>query len=101
MRVMSEHFSEKNYQDFMRQTSEDKTAVEAVINHIHILDLFNDPYSEPEPSRELILYVGRLIKETWGAKLQRDFPNRKIVVSFPEQHCDDLIQYEVSFFRER
>jgi hypothetical protein len=98
---MTEHFSEKNYQDFMRQTGQDKTAVETVMNHVHILDLFNDMYSEPKPTRELILYVGRLIKETWLAKLKRDFPNRKVTVSFPEQHCDDLMQYEVSFFQER
>jgi hypothetical protein len=92
-------FSEENYRGFMEQTKGDKTAVEAVMNHEHITDIFYN--AEPKPSREMVLHVGRLLKEIWQAKLGRDFPNRKITVSFPEEYQDDLLHYEVSFFQER
>ena len=96
---MAGRFTENNYQGFMRQTGGNKTAVESVMNHIHVLDLFSN---EPSPSRELVRYLGQLIKETWTAKLLRDLPNRRFNVSFyPEGATSDLIQCEVTFSQER
>ncbi len=92
-------FTEENYHAFMDRTQGNKQAVETVMNHQHIMALFCS--AEPRPSREMILYVGRLLKEVWQAKLNRDFPNRKITVSFPENYEDDLMNYEVSLFQER
>jgi hypothetical protein len=92
-------FTEEIYEGFMAQTNGDKPSVEAVMNHRHILDLFCN--GNPVPTREMVLYVGRLLRDTWQAKLSRDFPARKFRVSFPEEHCDDLLQYEVTFFQER
>jgi hypothetical protein len=87
------------YSGFMAKTKGDKTSVEAVMNHRHVLDLFCT--ADPEPTREVVLYVGRLLRDTWQAKLNRDFPGRKIRVSFPEDYCEDLLQYELTFFQER
>jgi len=92
-------FSEESYRGFMQQTSGNRQAVEAVMNHCHILDLFCGP--ELNPTREQVVYLGRLLKEMWAAKLQRDFPNKQFVVSFPEAPSDDLLDYEVTFFQER
>jgi hypothetical protein len=92
-------FTEETYRGFMAQAGGDKTSVEAVMNHRHVLDFFCN--ANPKPTREMILYVGRLLRDTWQAKLNRDFPDRKIRVSFPEEHCEDLLQYEVTFFQER
>ena len=95
---LAHRFTDENYRAFMAQTSGDKRAVETVMNHTHILDICNP---EPRPTREMVLYVGKLLKDVWGAKLDRDFPTRRITVSFPEEHQDDLLQYEVSFFQKR
>jgi hypothetical protein len=88
----------ESYQGFMEQTCSNKQAVEKVMNHRHILDLFCCPR---EPTREQVVYLGRLLKEMWSAKLQRDFPNKRFVVSFSEERSDDLLDYEVTFFQER
>ena len=95
----ADRFAEKNYLAFMKQTKGNKSAVEAVMNHTHILDICCS--AQPKPTREMVLYVGRLLKDIWQAKLNRDFPKRRITVSFPEEHEDDLLYYEVSFFQER
>ena len=44
---------------------------------------------------------GAGIDDIWQAKLNRDFPQRKITVSFPENHEEGLMNYEVAFFQER
>ena len=96
-----EAFSEETYQGFMKQTNQDRNAVEAVMNHIHILDLFScNIATEPKPSRKLISHVGQLLKEMWSAKLHRDYPHKSITVSFLENPLDDLIGYQVTFFQE-
>jgi hypothetical protein len=88
--------TEVGYREFMDQTAGDKRAVEAVLNHRHIRDLF----AGSRPSRNQVVYLGRLLREMWAAKLARDFPGRQFVVSFPEEGCDSLLDYEVSFYQE-
>lgn len=92
-------FDEQNYQGFMEQTGGDKRAVEAVMNHWHILQMFNT--ESDGPSEDQIVYLGRLLKETWACKLRRDFPDRHFTVSFPEGETEDLYDYEVTFFQRR
>jgi hypothetical protein len=92
-------FSKESHRGFIQQTGGDRQAVEAVMNHRHILDLFCCP--ELEPTREQVVYLGRLLKEMWTAKLQRDFPGRRFVVAFPEERSENLLDYEITFFQER
>ena len=96
--VLFAGFNEESYRGFMESTNGHKRSVETVMNHRHILDLFPD-VSE-DPSEELIVYLGRLLKDMWAAKLARDFPERRIIVSFPEDPGDDLLDYEITFFQE-
>jgi hypothetical protein len=90
---------EENYRAFMTQTSGDKTRVEAVMNHLHIVDLFSRSHHE-SPTREVVLYLGELMKEIWQVKLDHDFPGRRITVNF-FQDSKDLLEYQVTFFQER
>jgi hypothetical protein len=69
------------------------------MNHRHILDLFSS--DESEVPRELVLYLGRLLRDMWACKLKRDFPERDIVVSFPDEHYDDLITYEITIYHKK
>ena len=91
--------NEKNYRDWIVSTKSHKTSVEAVMNHVHILDIFPDV--EKPPSKEQIRYLGRKLKEMWKAKLLRDFPDKNITVSFHEDDSDDLLNYEITFYQER
>src|SRR5688572_18990951 len=53
-------FNEDSYRGFMEQAGGNRQAVEAVMNHRHIVDLFCR--SEPGPFRAQVVYVGRLLK---------------------------------------
>jgi hypothetical protein len=91
-------FDETAYREWMSQTGGDRRAVEATMNHRHIRDLFTHP--SPEPTRERLVQLGRLLKQMWEAKLRRDFPERQVIVSFVEEGCEHLLDYEITFFQE-
>jgi hypothetical protein len=92
-------FSEESFQGFMSQTGGQRRAVETVMNHQHIVDLFSG--SGQQLTRPQVVYFGRLLREMWSAKLQRDFPGRQIIVSFPEDDIEGLGDYEITVYQER
>lgn len=85
-----------NYRHWLGRAKENKKAAESTANHVHVLHLF----ATESPTRELVLYVGRLLKEIWQVKLEHDFPERKFTVFFPEEDNLELIDYEITFFQE-
>ena len=97
---LGESLDEAIYRTWLAQTKGDKKRVEAVMNHQHIVDLFSRSHHEP-PTREVVLYVGRLMKDILQAKLNRDFPDRKVTVTFAEDGVGDLVDYQITFFQER
>ena len=92
-------FSEESYQGFMSQTCGDRRAVEEVMNHRHILDFFSG--SEQEPTQPQVVYLGRLLREMWTVKLQSEFPNRQIIVSFPEDHIEEVLDYVITVYQDQ
>ena len=97
--IMFADFTVESYDSWMKHTSGRRAPVEAVMNHRHILDLFSADASDV--SRELVLYLGRLLRDMWSCKLKRDFPDRDILVSFPDEHYDDLIDYQITIYHQK
>lgn len=91
-------FSEASYCGFMEQAKGNKKAVEAVMNHRHVLDLFPSDYANV--TKDQMVYLGRLLREIWETKLRRDFPQKTFVVSFAEEPAEDLLDYEVTFYQD-
>jgi len=97
---LGESLDEANYRVWLAQTKGDRKKVEAVMNHQHIVDLFSRSHHEP-PSREVVVYVGRLMKDILQTKLTHNFPDRTITVIFAEDGVNDLADYQITFFQER
>ncbi|MDY3557772.1 hypothetical protein R5W23_003037 [Gemmata sp. JC673] len=95
--VLFAGFNEASYRGFMSQTGDDRRAVEAVMNHRHIIDIFSG--SGQEPTRHQVVYLGRLLREMWTAKLRQNFPTKTVVVSFPEEPSERLLDYEITFYQ--
>jgi hypothetical protein len=89
-------FCEDNLRAWERSTSNDRQAVEAVINHVHLLDLhsYGTPATEPQ-----LRYLGRVLRDILDTKLKRDFPDRSFQVTFNDEPDLDLIDYEVTFWQ--
>jgi hypothetical protein len=99
----AEEFASSLYAQFLEQFGGDKSAVECFLNHCHIQDLFAY-YFDPEKdgSRELVRYVGRQLRELWQAKLNYQFPNRKITVEFNDSDdVEKVIDYQITFYQQR
>ena len=80
-------FSEESYSrwmNFYRGVGLGKHAVESIMNHRHISELF--VIQPPEPSRRLADEAGRLLEELWLSELRTAFPDRDFVVRyFPDE----------------
>jgi hypothetical protein len=90
---------EKIYADWLTTLKGDKTRVEATMNHRHICDML--PCPERATTRGQITSVGKLLRETWSAKLRNEFPAEGFTVRFSEDYSEDLIDYYITLFRNR
>ena len=76
------------------------TAVEGVMNHVHITDVF---LNAPEvPTDEQVDYLGHLLKDMWSLKLRRDFPHLDVQVDFrwDDPEASDTAQLTVYCLRK-
>ena len=89
----------KIYASWMEQCKGDKTRVEGVMNHRHIVDMFLN--SETKPTKDVVRHIGHLLKDMWSCRLKRDFPDRPIKVEFFDDDSDDLVGYELTVFQKR
>lgn len=60
--LLWEDFNPESFQEWMKSTGANKTAVKSVMNHRHIIDLFLN--AEKQPSVEQIAYLGHLLRDT-------------------------------------
>ena len=88
-------FNEENYQSWLESTESNRVATQAVMNHIHIIDLF--PNSSP-PTILQLNHLGQILFEIWKCKLAREFPGLEIEVEYHEGSEEDPYAYELTFF---
>jgi hypothetical protein len=89
----------ENYAAWMSELEGDRSKVEAMINHLHILDMFTSEGFEPTP--QVVVQISRVLQDMWSCKLQRDFPERRFKVEIHDGKHDDLLSYEITFFQDR
>jgi hypothetical protein len=89
----------ENYAAWMSELEGDRSKVEAMINHLHILDMFTSEGFEPTP--QVVVQISRVLQDMWSCKLQRDFPERRFKVEIQDGKADDLLSYEITFFQDR
>jgi len=72
----------------------DPSKVEAMLNHRHICDLF-----ERETSHDMMIALGRVLRDAWTLKLARDFPKRRFAVEFYDAPSQDPTDYQITFYQ--
>ncbi len=91
--------SKSHYKLWLEETKGDKQAVEAMLNHIHISDLFQA--MDLSASTEQIKYLGNKMQEMWLSKAKIEFPQKEIVVEFDEGSMADLADAQVTLFQDK
>jgi hypothetical protein len=72
----------------------DPSKVEAMLNHRHICDLF-----ERESSHNMMIGLGRVLRDAWTIKLARDFPERRFAVEFYDTPSENPTDYQITFYQ--
>lgn len=93
--VLREGFVEGSLRGFEAMTSHNRSAVENVMNHVHIADI----HCNVEATEDQLRYLGRVLKEIYAVKLAQQFPDLRFEVSFNDEPGLDLIDYQLSFWQ--
>ena len=95
------HFSPENFNEWLNVEYVDNYGqIEAVINHLHIMDLFTGERHN-EITNEQIIYLGNILREIYEVKLKAEFPTRNFVVTFNgNDENQDLIDYQLTFYQD-
>jgi hypothetical protein len=88
---------EANYRDWMVHTGGNRSKVEAVLNHRHVLDEF--PTISPGSPEAQVLYLGGVMAAMLRAKLAHEFPERTFEVTWDCDRTDDMAMWSVTFFQ--
>ncbi len=92
--VFRQYATKKLFDHWWFSTNGNALAVQSVINHFHLTDLhFKDAHESQ------ILYLGRILKQTYEAKLKLEFPDRTFMVIFNDEPGLDLLSYELTFWQ--
>lgn len=95
--LLAHRFDPENFRHWREHVAGDLSAVEAVINHTHVYDLFETGATD----LDLAVYeqVGRVLFRCWRARVQAAFPNR----TFTFEYATEPDEYgpTVSFFQSR
>jgi hypothetical protein len=80
------------------QVQGDRRAIEAVLNHVHMIDVHP---SVEENSESQLIELGRVMRDMLEAKLKWQFPDLRFAVVFDETPSLDPVDYEVTFWQAR
>jgi hypothetical protein len=85
----------ETYPKWRAKFGHDIEAIESMLNHRHILDLFP---CAPRPKQALVAHFGGILKEMWSAKLTRDFPTRQFEIEFADTFDLTVDNPSITFF---
>jgi hypothetical protein len=94
--LREEAFSEANLRDWERNQAGKRRAIEAVLNHLHMVDLHCNDETVTEAQCR---YLGRTLQAIWATKLKADFPDLTFEVAFNDEPGLDLLDYELTFWQ--
>lgn len=93
-----EEVDEASVSSWLTATGGNKQAVEATLNHFHILHL-QHPGIWKDATETQLRFIGETLKEAWAAKLARDYPTKRFVVELLEGTRENLEEYQVVFYQ--
>lgn len=77
--ILGHNYSVEGFARWLKHYHGDKAKVEAMVNHVHILDLFPSSPKEDEHKEELHEFLARAFTLSWKAALRAAFPGKRFV----------------------
>jgi len=85
-------------QEWLESCKGDRKAVEALVNHLHLVDIHY--YGCPDATPERLAFLGRVLKEIYECKLRCRFPGKRFTVRLDDGPSEDLYDYILTFYQE-
>ncbi|MGI8587176.1 MAG: hypothetical protein ACR2M0_05745 [Chloroflexia bacterium] len=95
--LLARSYSTDNFARWMAQFAGDTRAVEAMLNHTHIHDLYPGIRDGPDASLELLEYLAQIFLVSWRHALLEGFPEKRFVFSYLTQ--PEVPSPEISFYQ--
>jgi hypothetical protein len=76
---LRECFTEDAYLEWKRQLRDDVRAIERVMNHVHVYDLFLNPKSQ-DPEPDAVLYFAVVLAKLWSLRAAEQFGAGRVIV---------------------
>jgi hypothetical protein len=77
--LLADRFSTENLRAWQATLGSDVRAIEGVINHVHLWDVFN--LNADRVPDDALLYFAGVLRQTWQAALRTQFPARDFDVT--------------------
>jgi hypothetical protein len=77
--ILRHNYSAEGFARWLEHFEGNKTQVEAMVNHVHILDLFPMSPKDDEHKEELHEFLARALTLSWKAALREAFPEKHFV----------------------
>jgi hypothetical protein len=90
-------FDVQIYRKCLAATKGDKTAVEKLMNHLHLRDLFQ----MPDDTDQQIIYLAGKMKELWECKLAKDFSDLPAVVELYDCEENEYMDCQITVYLKR
>jgi hypothetical protein len=97
---LSERYQPENFADWKERFNGDQQRIEAMINHVHVWDMFLNSPKDVDYPKQLHQYLAEVLAVCWKHALQEAFPDKKFVVSVFD---DPVYSYgpEITFYQAK
>jgi hypothetical protein len=86
--LLLSHYEPSNFDKWWASTAGDRVAVERVINHVHLWDLF-EPTDEPE--KRALEVLSRRVAQAWRCYAEASFPDREFEVTVTDEYGPTVV----------
>ena len=94
--ILADRFDKSNVDDWLKSVGGDITAVEEVVNHVHLWDVVDGGSPDLDD-------LGRRIAQTWRDVFAARYPEHRITVTFatePDEYGPTISCHQAAFCSE-
>jgi hypothetical protein len=86
--LLASGYEQANFDEWWETTAGDHIAIERVINHLHLWDLF-EPSGEPE--ERALEVMARRVAQAWRCHAVETFPDREFEVAVTDDYGPTIV----------
>ena len=79
--LLARNCEPQNFREWEERLNDNRSAVEGMINHVHIGDLFLNSPKEVREAKGLSEYLANILMVCWKHALQEQFPDKRFIFS--------------------